>query len=60
MIRATITFFILSLIAVLFGAYGVLGLSRESGQFLLMLFLSLSLLSFIGSLFERRKHHKQW
>ena len=50
MIRAAIAFFVLALIAVLFGAYGIAGLSMEVGKVLLMVFLVLAVLSFVGSL----------
>lgn len=56
MIRAAITFFVLALVAVLFGAYGIAGLSIEVGKILLMVFLALAVLSFIGSLITGRKH----
>ena len=57
MIRAAIAFFVLALIAVLFGAYGIAGLSIEVGKILLMVFLALAVLSFIGSLITGSKHH---
>jgi uncharacterized membrane protein YtjA (UPF0391 family) len=50
MIRAAIAFFVLALIAVLFGAYGIAGISMEVGKILLMVFLALAVLSFVGSL----------
>jgi uncharacterized membrane protein YtjA (UPF0391 family) len=50
MIRAAITFFVLALLAVLFGAYGIAGISMEVGKILLMVFLALAVLSFVGSL----------
>ncbi len=50
MIRAAIAFFILALVAVLFGAYGIAGISIEVGKILLMVFLALAILSFVGSL----------
>ena len=57
MIRAAIVFFVLALLAVLFGAYGVAGLSVEVGKILLMVFLALAVLSFVGSLVTGRKTH---
>lgn len=50
MIRAAIVFFVLTLLAVLFGAYGIAGVSMEVGKILLMVFLALAVLSFVGSL----------
>ncbi len=45
MIRAAITFFVLAMIAALFGANGIAGLSFEAGKLLLVVFLVLALLS---------------
>jgi len=49
MIRAAIAFFILALVAVLFGAGGIAGLSMDIGKTLLIVFLLLSVISFIGA-----------
>lgn len=57
MIRAAIAFFVLALLAVLFGAYGIAGVSMEIGKVLLMVFLALAVLSFVGSLVTGRKTH---
>lgn len=57
MIRAAIAFFVLALIAVLFGAYGVAGISMELGKILLMVFLALAVLSFVGSLVSGKRTH---
>lgn len=56
MIRAAIAFFVLALVAVLFGAYGIAGLSVEVGKILLMVFLALAVLSFVASLITGRKN----
>ena len=56
MIRAAIAFFALALLAVLFGAYGIAGVSIEVGKILLMVFLALAVLSFVGSLVTGRKN----
>ena len=56
MIRAAILFFVLALFSVLFGAYGVAGISMEIGKILLMVFLALAVLSFVGSLVTGRKN----
>lgn len=55
MLRAAITFFILALIAMIFGATGFAGLSMEVGRTLLLVFLVLSLISFVVSLINGRK-----
>ena len=55
MLRAAITFFVLGLVAILFGAYGVAGVSIEVGKVLLMVFLALAVLSFVGSIVTGRK-----
>lgn len=57
MIRAAIAFFVLALVSVLFGAYGIAGVSMEIGKVLLMVFLALAVLSFVGSLVTGRKTH---
>lgn len=56
MIRAAIAFFVLALVAVLLGAYGIAGVSIEVGKILLMVFLALAVLSFVGSLITGRKN----
>ncbi len=47
MLRAAIIFFALGLVAMLFGAYGIAGLSVEVGKVLLMVFIVLAILSFV-------------
>jgi uncharacterized membrane protein YtjA (UPF0391 family) len=55
MIRASISFFILALVAYVFGAYGIAGLSIEIGKVLLGVFLVLSLITFLGGMISGRK-----
>ena len=55
MIRAAILFFVLALVAMLFGAYGVAGVSVEAGKLLLMAFLVLAVVSFAVSLFTGKR-----
>ena len=50
MLRAAIVFFILGLVAIIFGATGFAGLSIEIGKTLLFVFLILAAISFIASL----------
>lgn len=50
MLRAAIIFFVLGLIAMLFGAYGIAGVSIEVGKVLLMVFIVLAVLSFVVGL----------
>jgi uncharacterized membrane protein YtjA (UPF0391 family) len=45
MLRAAIAFFVLGLIAVLFGANGVAGVSLEAGRLLLLVFVVLAVVS---------------
>jgi uncharacterized membrane protein YtjA (UPF0391 family) len=54
MLRAAISFFILALLAVLFGAYGIAGISIEIGKMLLFVFLVLAVISFVGHLVSSR------
>lgn len=48
MIRAAIAFFILAIIAFVLGAYGIAGLSMQIGKILLVVFLVLAIISFLG------------
>lgn len=50
MIRASIAFFVLALVAFLLGATGFAGLSMEIGKILLFVFLALAIISFVVSL----------
>ena len=50
MLRAALMFFVLALVAILFGATGFAGVSMEIGRTLLFVFLILAALSFITSL----------
>jgi uncharacterized membrane protein YtjA (UPF0391 family) len=50
MLRAAITFFIIGLVAMIFGAYGIAGLSVEVGKVLLMVFVVLAIISFVVGL----------
>lgn len=50
MIRAALGFFILALVAYLFGANGIGGLSMEIGRTLVVVFLVLAAISFLASL----------
>ena len=49
MLRAAIAFFVLGLIAVLFGANGIAGVSMEAGKLILGVFVVLAVLSAIVS-----------
>jgi uncharacterized membrane protein YtjA (UPF0391 family) len=55
MIRAAISFFILAIIAYVFGANGIAGLSIEIGKLLLIVFLGLAVVSFIVGMVSGRK-----
>lgn len=52
MLRAAITFFVLALVAMIFGATGFAGVSMEIGRTLLGIFLVLAIVSFAISLFS--------
>ena len=54
MIRAAIAFFTLALIALLLGAGGVAGISMDIATMLLIVFLVLSVISFLGALITNR------
>ena len=55
MVRAAIVFFVLALIAMLLGAYGVAGVSIEMGKLLLITFLILAGVSLVVGLVSGRR-----
>lgn len=55
MLRAALAFFVLALIALLFGASGFAGVSMEIGQSLLVVFLILAAISLVAGLVTGRK-----
>lgn len=55
MLRAAIAFFVLALVAYIFGASGFAGMSAEIGRILLMVFLALAVISFIVNLVSGRR-----
>jgi uncharacterized membrane protein YtjA (UPF0391 family) len=55
MFRAAVAFFVLALLAILFGASGIAGVSIEIGRLLLFVFLVLSAISFVVGLIGNRK-----
>lgn len=62
MLRAALGFFVLALIAILFGATGLVGISMEVGRTLLAIFLILSVIAIIASLVSDKApnvHRKQ-
>lgn len=58
MVRAAIGFFVIALVAYFLGASGVGGLSMEIGRMLLIAFLILAAVSFVGSLITGRNSTK--
>jgi uncharacterized membrane protein YtjA (UPF0391 family) len=58
MVRAAIGFFVIALVAYFLGAGGVGGLSMEIGRMLLIAFLILAAVSFVGSLITGRNSTK--
>jgi uncharacterized membrane protein YtjA (UPF0391 family) len=55
MVRAAIVFFVLALVAMLLGAYGVAGVSMEMGKLLLITFLILAGVSLVVGLVSGRR-----
>ena len=55
MLRAALVFFVLGLIAILFGAGNVAGVSMEIGETLLGVFLILAVISLVASLATGRR-----
>lgn len=58
MVRAAISFFILAIVAFLLGANGIAGVSMDIGKTLLIVFLILAVLSFLGSMVMGRNTTK--
>lgn len=54
MLRAAIAFFILAIVAFIFGASGIAGMSMEIGRILLFVFLVLAVISFVVNLVTTR------
>ncbi len=54
MLRAALLFFVLALVAILFGATGFAGVSMEIGRILLIVFLVLAVISFLGGMLTGR------
>lgn len=58
MLRAAITFFVLALVSIVFGATGFAGVTIEIGRVLLAVFLILAAITFIASLiFDKRNDY---
>lgn len=55
MLRAAVIFFAIALLAILFGATGIAGVSMEVGQTLLAFFLVLAVVSLVVSLITGRR-----
>jgi len=58
MLDAAIAFFVMAMIATLLGASEFAGVSTESSQTLLVLFLALSMLSLVASLVTGNSNYK--
>lgn len=54
MLRAALAFFVLALVAIIFGANGIAGVSMEVGKLLLFVFLALAIVSGVVGLFTGR------
>ncbi len=55
MLRAAIVFFVIALIAMLFGMNNIAGVSADLGKILLFVFLALAVISFLVSLVGGKK-----
>lgn len=55
MLRAALFFFVLAVVAMLLGAYGVAGISMEAGRLLLFVFLVLAVITGAIALISGRK-----
>lgn len=58
MVRAALAFFVLALVAYVFGANGIAGMSMDIGKILVGVFLVLAVLSFVVNMISGggRKH----
>ncbi len=54
MLRAALLFFVLALVAMIFGATGIVGVSTEIGKTLLFVFLTLAAISFLAGIMRGR------
>lgn len=50
MLRAAIIFFLMGLLAYLFGLYGIAGVSIDIGKLLLLVFVIFATISFVGAI----------
>ncbi|UOF00162.1 DUF1328 domain-containing protein [Bdellovibrio bacteriovorus] len=58
MLRAAIIFFVIAIVAFLFGAGGIAGMSMEVGRLLLTVFLVLAVVSFLINIIGGRRGHR--
>ncbi len=58
MLRAALAFFVLAIVAYIFGAYGIVGISMDIGKVLVGVFLVLAALSYGGSWINGRSTHR--
>lgn len=58
MLRAAIIFFIIAIVAFIFGASGIAGMSMEIGRILLMVFLALAVITFLINLIGGKRGHR--
>ncbi|WP_081111042.1 DUF1328 family protein [Bdellovibrio bacteriovorus] len=58
MLRAAIIFFIIAIVAFIFGASGIAGMSMEIGRLLLMVFLALAVITFLINLIGGKRGHR--
>ena len=57
MLQAAVTFFVLALVAMVFGAYGFAGVSMDVGHSLLVIFLILATISFVAGMVTGRNNN---
>ncbi|MBC7753150.1 MAG: DUF1328 domain-containing protein [Moraxellaceae bacterium] len=55
MLRAAIAFFVIGLLALLFGAVGIAGISLEIGKTILGIFVVLAVISYVVSLLGNKR-----
>lgn len=55
MLQTSIAFFVLAIVAILFGLTGVAGVSLQIGKILLVVFLVLAVITFFGRSWTRRR-----
>jgi uncharacterized membrane protein YtjA (UPF0391 family) len=55
MFNAALSFFLIAILAFIFGAYGIAGISVDIGKIILSIFLGLSIIAFFTSFISKKQ-----